>query len=139
MVGRGCTFEMPDGRRCRATPLRDSPFCFVHAPEKEEEAAEARHLGGLRRRREKTLAGAYHFAGLGSIEAIRRIVEIAILDAFGLENSIARARVLISGALAAAKLLETGELADRIAALEAALAQDRTIPPDTLFPDESAP
>jgi hypothetical protein len=57
----------------------------------------------------------------------------------GLENSVARARVLISGALAAAKLLETGELAERIAALEAALAQDRTVPPEILFPDEPAP
>jgi len=54
-------------------------------------------------------------------------------------RAIARARVLISGALAAAKLLETGELAERIAALEAALAQDRADPPDALFPDESAP
>ena len=78
-------------------------------------------------------------AGLGSIEAIRRIVEIALFDVLGLENSIARARVLISSALAAAKLLETGELAERIAALEAALAQDRAVPPETLFPDESAP
>jgi hypothetical protein len=60
----------------------------------------------------------------------------------GLENSIARARVLISGALAAATLLETGELAERIAALEAALALDRTATtatPETLFPDESKP
>jgi hypothetical protein len=111
----------------------------MHAPEKEEEAAEARRLGGLRRRREKTLAGAYDLAGLGSIEAIRRIVEIALFDVLGLENSIARARVLISGALAAAKLLETGELADRIAVLEAALVSDRAVPPETLFPDESAP
>jgi len=37
----------------------------------------------------------------------------------GLENSIARARVLIAGALAAAKLLETGDLEERLAALEA--------------------
>jgi hypothetical protein len=81
----------------------------------------------LRRRREKTVAGAYDLAGLDSIEAIRRIIEIALLDVLGLENSIARARVLISGALAAAKLLETGELAERLAALEGAVAS-RTQP-----------
>ena len=39
--------------------------------------------------------------------------------------------------MAAAKLLETGELTERIAALEAALA-DRTTSPETLFQDESA-
>jgi hypothetical protein len=76
---------------------------------------------------------AHDLTGLGSLEAIRRIVEIALFDVLDLENSIARARVLISGALAAAKLLETGELADRIAALEGALAQDRALPPETLF------
>ena len=45
----------------------------------------------------------------------------AVLDALGLDNSIARARLLITGSLAAAKLLETGELEDRLAALEAAV------------------
>jgi hypothetical protein len=126
MVGRGCTFERPDGRLCGATRLRDAPFCFWHAPEREEDATEARRLGGLRRRREKTVSGAYDLAGLGSIEAIRRILEIAVLDALGLENSIARSRVLVSAAMAAAKLLETGELEARLAALEATLGTDRT-------------
>src|SRR3990172_558117 len=125
MLGRPCALELADGRRCRAPPLRDGPACFWHAPEREEEAAEARRLGGLRRRREKTVAGAYDFAGLGTIESIRRILEIATIDALGLENSIVRARVLISAALAAAKLLETGELEDRLAALEAAVGVGR--------------
>lgn len=125
MVGRTCAFELADGRRCRATPLRDGPACFWHAPEREEEAAEARRLGGLRRRREKTVAGAYDFAGLGTIESIRRILEIATIDALGLENSIVRARVLISAALAAAKLLETGELEARLEALETAFGAGR--------------
>ena len=120
MLGRGCSHALPDGRLCRATPLRDGAFCFWHDPDTEAEAAEARRLGGLRRRREKTLSGAFDFGGLGSIEAIRRIVEIAVVDALGLDNSIARARVLISAAMAAAKLLETGELEARLAVLEAA-------------------
>jgi hypothetical protein len=111
---------MPGGRRCRAPALRDGSFCFWHDPEKAEEVAEARRLGGHRRRRERTLAVAYDLAGLGSIDAIRRIIEVAIFDVLGLDNSLNRARVLISGALAAVKLLETGELEERLAALEAA-------------------
>jgi len=118
VVGR-CAGRLPDGRPCRAWPLRGEPYCLWHSPDREEEAAEARRLGGLRRRREKTVAGVYDFEGLGSIEAIRRILAIAIFDVLGLENSIARARVLIAGALAAAKLLETGDLEERLAALEA--------------------
>jgi hypothetical protein len=121
MLGRGCAAELADGRLCRATPLRDEPFCFWHAPGHEEEAAEARRLGGLRRRREKTLSGAYDFTGLGSVESIRRIIEIATLDALGLDNSIARARVLIAAAMAATKLLEVGELEARLVALETVL------------------
>ncbi len=136
MVGRTCAFELADGRHCRATPLRDGPACFWHAPEKEEEAAEARRLGGLRRRREKTVAGAYAFAGLGTIESIRRILEIATIDALGLENSIVRARVLISAALAAAKLLETGELEDRLATLEAAVGVGRGPLAEAAFADD---
>jgi hypothetical protein len=134
MVGRSCGHELADGRRCRATPMRDGPFCFWHSPAREEEAAEARRLGGLRRRRERTVSGAYDFAGLGSIESIRRILEIATVDALGLENSVARARVLIAAALAATKLLETGELEERLAVLEAAVrAGGSTLEP--VFPD----
>ena len=132
MVGRSCSQVLADGRVCRATPLRDEPYCFWHAPERAEDAAEARRLGGLRRRREKTVSSAYEFAGLGTIESIRRILEIATIDALGLENSIARARVLIAAAMAAAKLLEVGELEDRLAVLEAAIARTPTIGSDPI-------
>jgi hypothetical protein len=52
------------------------------------------------------------------------------------ENSIVRARVLISAALAAAKLLETGELEDRIESLEAAVGVGRPTEPEA---DQSWP
>lgn len=130
MVARRCSEVAANGRPCRARPLRDVPFCFWHAPGNEEEVAEARRLGGLRRRREKTVSGAYDFTGLNSIEEIRRLLEIAAIDALGLENGIARARVLVSIAQAGAKLLETGELEARIEILEAAVAARRSDPPD---------
>jgi hypothetical protein len=101
--------------------MRDSQFCFYHNPETEEEATEARRLGGLRRRREKTLAGAYDIGALDNVGSILRLLEIATFDVIGLDNSIARARVLISAVLAAAKLLETSDLQARIELLEAAL------------------
>jgi hypothetical protein len=59
----------------------------------------------------------YDFAGLGSTGSIGRIIEIATLDALGLENSIARCRVLIAAATAASRLLEVGELEARLAVL----------------------
>jgi hypothetical protein len=102
----------------------------MHAPEHAEEAAEARRLGGLRRRREGTVAGAYEFSGLESVAGIRRLLEVAALDTLGLENSIARSRTLAYLAMVAAKLLETGELEQRIASLEAAVnGQKAPAPP----------
>ena len=130
LVGRGCSYIRPEGRPCRAWPMRDEPYCFWHSPDREEDAAEAQRLGGLRRRRERTVSGAYDFTGLGSVEAIRRILEIATVDALGLENSVARARVLTSAAMAATKLLEAGELEARIQALEAASGRRAPVPAD---------
>ena len=118
---RECSVVLPDGRRCRAGPQLDRAFCFAHDPERATEAAEARRLGGLRRRREGTVSVAYDLPGLDRVEGIRRILLIATIDVLGLDNSIARARVLISAAQAATKLLETGELEERIEALELAI------------------
>lgn len=111
---------MPDGRPCRAGPQRDRPFCFVHDPERAAEAAEARRLGGLRRRKEGTIAVAYDLPGLDSVEGIRRLLDIVVTDGLGLDNGIARLRVLIAAAGAATKLLEVGDIEARLAALEAA-------------------
>jgi hypothetical protein len=122
MVGeRGCRHLMPDGRRCRSSALRGEDFCLFHSPDHEEEAAEARRLGGLRRRKEKTLAGAYEFAGLTCVPEIRRLLEIAVLDTLALENSVARSRTLAYLALTALKCLEVGDLEERLALLEAAV------------------
>jgi hypothetical protein len=137
VVRRRCAHELANGRPCHAPPGRDSTFCFWHDPGKAEDLAEAQRLGGARRRRERTIAAAYDVAGLGTVEAIRRIVEIATIDALGLENSIARGRLLISAALAAAKLLETGELEERIAVLETAIGVGRNAQ-DDLFADDVA-
>jgi hypothetical protein len=56
---RTCAAVHADGRPCGAGPQLDRAFCFVHDPERAAEVAEARRLGGLRRRREGTIATAY--------------------------------------------------------------------------------
>lgn len=125
MVVTVCQAKLADGRACRAAPLRDGAFCLMHDPDHAEEAAEARRLGGLRRRRDKTLLGVYDLASTATIEGLRRILDIAIFDTLRLDNSIARSRVLISTVMAGARLLETGELSARTDALEAAIAGRR--------------
>jgi hypothetical protein len=101
--------------------LRDSDFCVFHDPEHAEAVSEGRRLGGLRRRREGTLAAAYDFDGLASVLELRRLLEIATLDTMSLENSVARNRTLIAAVQTGARLLEVGEHEDRLSALEAAL------------------
>lgn len=116
-----CHGRKENGDPCRATPMRDSDHCFLHSPEHVEEAAAARKLGGQRRRRESTLAGAYEVGSLDSVGGIRRVLEIVTFDGLGMEISVARGRLLIAATQALTKLLEVGELEERLTAVEAAL------------------
>ena len=127
MTISGCSGLKKNGQACRAPKLRDSEFCLMHSPEHAEEMAEARRLGGLRRRREVAVAGAYEFNGLVAVADLRRLLEIAALDTLGLENSIARARTLGYLVGVAAKLLEVGELEERLAYLEAAVQGQKAL------------
>jgi hypothetical protein len=120
MLGRACTYLMPSGRPCRATPLRDEPFCFWHSPETAEEASEARRIGGLHRRKKKTVGAIYGFHGLRSIEDNQTLLETAAIETLALENSIARNRALAGFAAVGAKLIEVGDHEERLRALEAA-------------------
>jgi hypothetical protein len=118
LIRRRCAYAKADGQPCQMAPLRDRPYCFAHDPERAEEAADARRLGGLRRRKEGTIAVAYDLPGLESVAGIRRLLDIVVTDGVGLDNGIPRLRVLISTALAAMNLLKVGELEERLAALE---------------------
>ena len=94
----------------------------MHDPESAADAAEARRLGGLRRRREHAVAGAYEFEGLDSVEGLRRVLEIVILDTLQLENSVTRNRTLVYAVAVAGRLLVDGELEARLERFEAAQA-----------------
>jgi hypothetical protein len=125
MVNRGCTAVTADGRLCSAPALRGEKFCNMHHPDHAAEVAEARKIGGRRRRKETTLAVAYDLEGLRTIEGSQRLLEIAALDTLALDNSVARNRVLLAVAATNAKLVETADLAARIEALEYLLGRDR--------------
>lgn len=133
---RQCAFRMTNGEACRAAPLHDSQFCWAHSPEHAQEAQEARRLGGLRRKRETTLIGAYDFNGLDTVQGIRRVLEIALLDTLAMENSIARNRTLAYLAMAALRSLEVGNLEDRIASLELAVQSHPTLDDPSPFDAE---
>jgi len=122
MENRTCSGINQGGQRCLARPLRGEKFCFWHHPDYADEADQARKLGGTRRRRESTLQGAYELEGLahGAGHPPPAGDRRPGRPRLG-ENSIARVRALISASLAAARLLEVGEMEERLAAVEAAL------------------
>jgi hypothetical protein len=121
VIPRTCQASTEKGERCRMSPLKDSDYCWVHDPDNADAVQEARRVGGLRRRKEATVAVAYDFEGLESIAQIRRMVEVAALDALSLENSLARVRALGYLAQVATMLLEKGEHEERLEAIESVL------------------
>jgi hypothetical protein len=139
VIRRRCSFAKTDGEACAMAPLHDRPYCFSHDPERAADAAEARRLGGLRRRKEGTIAVAYDLPGLDSVAGIRRLLDIVVTDGVGLDNGIPRLRVLISTAVAATNLLKVGEFEERLAALEAAVGSQQHRDDDAAFPAEATP
>jgi uncharacterized small protein (DUF1192 family) len=121
VVSRTCKHRKDDGAPCAAAPLRDEDFCLWHHPDHADVVAEGRRLGGSRRKKEATVSAAYDFEGTGTVEQIGRVVDIAILDTLALENGVNRNRTLGYLAQTAVKLRDAGDLAERIALLEATL------------------
>jgi hypothetical protein len=129
VVNRGCTFEMPDGLGCRAPAMRGQSHCYWHDPSRLEEAADARRLGGLHRRKATSVATVYDFAGLRTVEGAQRLLETAALETFALDNSIARNRALIAAAQTAPQLIEDAELrAEEVPAPSLTLRQPAHLP-----------
>jgi hypothetical protein len=60
--------------------MSDEPFCFWHSPDTAEEAAEARRLGGLHRRKKETVGAVFGFGGLRTIEDNQALLEDIFYD-----------------------------------------------------------
>ena len=114
-----CGGRKPNGRPCRAPALRAGSECFWHAEEAREAAAEARRLGGLRRRREGTIGGAYAVEGFATGADLQRVLELALADTLEQENSIARSRALAQLVSVGVRVKESAEFEARLRALEA--------------------
>ena len=108
--------------------MRDQPFCFWHSPEHAADAQQARRLGGLRRRRESAVTGAYELDDPVSVEGMRRLLEIAISDTLALENSLDRNRALISATHAGVRIVGLADINERLAAIEAVVHAGKRSP-----------
>ena len=120
-----CAALKADGTPCRMRPIRHAEFCFAHDPEHAAEAAEARRLGGQRRRRERLTASEYRVQGIKTVADIQRVFEIAVLDILALEPSLGRSSALFRGCGLLLKLRDAGDLEERMQAIEIALRPPR--------------
>jgi hypothetical protein len=124
---RTCKAVKEQGEPCRAAPLQGGDYCLMHDPEHAEEMAQARRLGGLRRRKEQAVQGAFDVEGLEDVEQIRRLLMIAAVDTLSQDSTIARSRTLVLIAQAAAKLRDAGEVAEQMRELAAVLTPRRQL------------
>jgi len=123
-MSRQCQAAGPDGRPCEAAPLRDRDLCFFHAPETAPDAAEARRVGGLRRRREKTVEVLYGLDGLDGVARLGRVLDLVIVETLRLDNGLGRNRTLVLAVRAGMELLRSTDHEARLAALEALLVRN---------------
>ncbi len=128
-VRRACAMTQATGRPCRARPLHGRLYCLLHDPKEAEKVAEARRLGGIRRRHESTLGLTYDVGDLDTGADIRRLLQIVVVDALSLEPGVGRLRILLAAADAASKLLETSELIAHVAVLETVARREKATPP----------
>ena len=77
-----------------------------------------RGLGGLRRRREGTIGGAYALEGFRTGADLQRVLELALADTLELENTVPRTRALTQLVSVAARVQETTAWEARLRALE---------------------
>ena len=113
----------------------DQEYCFWHSPEHAEEAAEARRLGGFRKRREAAVVGAYDLEGLDSLTFLERVLAIAMFDTLGLDNGFNRSRTLGYLVSIGSKLRQDGEMDQRLRALESAV-QGQQVLAESVFDSE---
>jgi hypothetical protein len=69
----------------------------------------------------QTVSGVYDFEGLNDVSQIRRLLEIAVVDTLGLENSVARSRTLAYLGQVGLKAFEVGQFEQRLEDLEKAM------------------
>jgi uncharacterized protein with von Willebrand factor type A (vWA) domain len=119
-----CSYLKPDGTRCKAQPMREEQWCYVHHPDLADRRAAASRKGGHRGGRGRPLAEL--------AEVKKRLRELADDVMAG---CAARADAAVAGQLLGTyiravsvelKAREQLELIERLEALEAALEHSRS-------------
>ena len=115
-----CEGIAADGERCRAWALNGDRFCWAHSPAVADQRQAARSAGGHARHGRKLATTDRERVELASLPDVLDVLQDAVNDALGLENSIARARTIGYLASVYGRLYESSELDRRLSVLEKA-------------------
>lgn len=114
-----CTATTAKGKQCKAGAVTGSEFCFWHDPAQGQARAQARKKGGQNRRVPHAGDPFTLPETFASVEDANKLLDYILAEVLPMENSIARARVLLAIHESFLRAIEIGELEARIAALEA--------------------
>jgi len=114
-----CHCVKDTGEPCRAPALSGEEFCLFHSPNHTEEVAEARRVGGQKRRQQKAVLEIFDFHGLETVSDIQHLLNSVCIDTLALPNSVPRTRALAYIIQTALGCLEKGVWEARLEALEA--------------------
>jgi hypothetical protein len=116
-----CKATTTSGQPCQAQAIKGSRFCFTHDPTSGAARALARRRGGQRNRTPHAGNSENIPAQVRTLDDVLKVLDYALTEAMPLENSIQRGRLIVAIASAFVEAIKTGELENRLAALESAL------------------
>lgn len=120
MAKRHCKAALKNGQPC-PNAAGESGYCFAHDPARGKERAEARKRGGQRRRVPHAGDSDGVPKQVRTLDDVLKVLDYALAEALPMENSVQRGRLLVQIAHAFIEAIKTGELEQRLAAIEAAL------------------
>ncbi len=115
-----CQTIKRNGEPCQAA-AGASGFCFMHDLSRGAEKAAARRKGGLQRLSPSVADKSLVPAQVRSIESVLFVLDYALQETLVLSNGIQRGRLIVSLAHGYIEALKTGELEQRLDAIEHAL------------------
>ena len=115
-----CNANNKQGERCKAF-ANENGVCFMHDATKGKEKALARRNGGLATKKPHFADASVLPSSIRTIEGVLIVLDYALQESVGLDNSIQRGRLIVSIAHGFIEALKVGVLEKRLESIENAL------------------
>jgi len=120
MSDKKCKANTKTGEKCKAF-ANESGFCFTHDATKGRERAMARRNGGLATKQPHYADESVLPSSIRKIEDVLIVLDYALQESIGLDNSIQRGRLIVSIAHGYIEALKVSEMEQRLEAVEMTL------------------